>query len=426
MDKALAKRLFERSQQRYAEHNFAGALQTLQLLEAAYPDDKNIMYACARCLTALGDLDEARILCRRCLERHDSPRVRELLDRLETLDDAGWDLVEVDVGLDFERSSAFDVPEATREISGSHKRTAVALLLGTISIAGAWFIGGQLTRPVAEVAPFSQAEIRGRLEVRRQELVEVARAPSLRPGEVIPELVWKRTAIQGLPDWKPGIYERVPCPGAFYETREGEVKARTIDVYVPMAYQERPDELFSALAISMPAKYSGFRGLEKWAERNDVILVAINTSSNGSRRQNWFAQNAAISTVSTSMRVDGRLGFAIGVSGGAAASWEMICRYPDNFVGVVMIAMSRGHNGCMIPGHVRVGYIHGRTDFNNSGIARIIPQLRAAGYKVKEQVVPGGHVEGPLRARENMLTWMLNDVRREYSVMTLSDLVPQP
>ena len=114
MDKALAKRLFERSQQRYAEHNFAGALQTLHLLEAAYPDDKNIMYACARCLTALGDLEEARILCQRCLELHDSPRVRELLDRLETLDDAGWDLVEVDLGLDFERSSAFDVPEATR------------------------------------------------------------------------------------------------------------------------------------------------------------------------------------------------------------------------------------------------------------------------------------------------------------------------
>lgn len=426
MDTSLAKRLFARSQQRYAEQDFAGALKSLSLLEAAYPDDKNIMYACARCLSALGDLEEARALCRRCLERHDSPRVRKLLDRIESQDDAGWDLVVDDLDFDFERSPAFDVPEATRELSRGHIRIVVALLIGMTGIAGAWFMRGQITRPIAEVAPFSEAELRGRLETRRQELVEVARAPSVRPGEVIPELVWRRTAIHGLPDWKPGIYERVACPGAFYETREGETKARTIDVYVPMAYQERPDELFSALAISMPKMYSGFLRLEKWAERNDVILVVINTSSNRSYGYNGLAQNAAISTVSTSMRVDGRLGFALGVSGGAAASWEMICRYPDNFAGVVMIAMDDGHNGCMIPGHVRVGYIHGRTDHNNPGIVRIIPKLRAAGYKVKEQVVPGGHVQGPLRVRENMLSWMLNDVRREYSVMTVSDIAPQP
>jgi predicted esterase len=155
----------------------------------------------------------------------------------------------------------------------------------------------------------------------------------------------------------------------------------------------------------------GFIGLENWAEQNDVILVAINSVTNEMYSLNWQAQDAALSLVVESMRVDRSMGFAIGMSGGAATSWEMVARYPEGFAGLVMMGISDGHNGSSIPIHVRVAYIYGNAEPNINHIKRKIPRLRAAGNKVREQVVPGGHVTGPVKVREAMLTWMLNDVK---------------
>ncbi len=116
------------------------------------------------------------------------------------------------------------------------------------------------------------------------------------------------------------------------------------------------------------------------------------------------------------MRIDMRLGFAIGFSGGGKAAWNMAYRYSQHFAGVVMMGINCVDDHDMLSPHIRVGYIHGEHDFNNDVIAMTIPYVQAHGNPVREMVIPGGHVPGNAQQISEMLDWMLSDARNSFGI----------
>src|SRR5690606_5135461 len=63
MSNEQAKQQYAEAQRLYQQQKFPEALAVLDALDAAFPNQANIVYARARCLVALNRLDEARPLC---------------------------------------------------------------------------------------------------------------------------------------------------------------------------------------------------------------------------------------------------------------------------------------------------------------------------------------------------------------------------
>lgn len=70
MDKEEAGRLFNEADQLYQADEYAQALDVLDRLDAAYPDNRRVMYPRAKCLAAVGRTAEALDLCDRLVNEH--------------------------------------------------------------------------------------------------------------------------------------------------------------------------------------------------------------------------------------------------------------------------------------------------------------------------------------------------------------------
>lgn len=417
MDGAPAKDRYDEAKALYRAGKYAEALKLLDALQRAYPQAKNILLAKAECLIALGWHEDAAALCEQVLQQHDDARARRLLGKArgETAATPGSDAI-VDLALDDGLSAAFEPVIPPRETPKWLRSAIILAIVGGALVLGALFVKWRVDSADTGVAAYSAKDV-AQFKANREVGPGIQpEETSRRAGREIPEEVWRKTAVIGVPDWQPGIYRRVPCPGAYFMNPNTGQEPRSIDVFIPKAYGERPADRFPFVAISMPHLYPGFIGLVQWAEQNDVILVTINSSSNRTYAQNVLAQDAALGVVFSSMRVHDRLGFAIGSSGGAATSWEMICNYPQRFAGVVMIAFGTSHNDCWIPRHVRVGYIYGARDFNVPAIEQAIPRLRASGNQVRVHKHSGGHQLGALGPRVAMLDWMVKAGRRDFGL----------
>ncbi len=389
MNRQLAKQYFERAEAAQEAGKPEEALTLLNQLDAAFPNTKNIGVARAKAYAALGKIPEAVKLCDELVDRHDSRRARELKEQLlKGLLEPG-------------APQPADTPTipARQRFGAVLKWAAVVCLLATIAWSG--------HRVWSKMAAFSDDQHAESPAVPNARTTQPP--PPLEPGKIHPAFTWERDE-SGVPIWKSGIFRRVPCIG--------EPK-RTIDVYLPLAYDEKPEALFPGVIIQMPGGNPDFIDLEDWAERSEVILIGVNTSRNGTFAQNQIAQDRALETIAPSMRLDQRMGFAIGMSGGGRASWQVACRYPENFRGIVMMGISGDEDIYMPPLYVRIAIIHGETDFNNKSTARALKYLKQEGYEVREVVVPGGHVTGPPSVRVQMLDWMVSSARRELGL-------PQP
>lgn len=390
MNRQLAKQYFDRAEAALESGNPEEALTLLNQLDAAFPNTKNIGVARAKAYAAMGRIPEAMHLCDALIQEHDSRRAKELKARLV---------------------SGESVPISPKAVPANASRTFARRLasaaFATIAIASAiggavWFAQRMDTELAAnEIVP-PPSRTSGSVAM------HVA-APASAPGQIHAPSTWNLDD-HGVPTWRSGVFLNVPCINE---------PARTIDVYIPLAYDTKPDALFPGVVIQMPGGKPGFIGLEDWAERSEVILIVVNSSKNQTFAQNHIAQDRALETVSTGLRLDQRMGFAIGMSGGGRASWQVACRYPENFRGIVMMGISGDEDVFMPPPHVRIAIIHGETDFNNKAIARALALLAREGYQVREAVVPGGHVTGPVENRVEMLNWMVYGARRDLGL-------PQP
>lgn len=403
MNSKLAEQYYRRADELCREGKTEEALPLLNILDDAFPEQKNIQYARAHCLASLGRTDDARALCERLIQAHDSVRARRLLTQL---DGGAVALGEDVLGLNEPVFAGIPVSVRPRPKRAIPLRAIALVLLGLPLVVTALLFRYQTVNPSTSSGAISKEDVAQAAAARHEKKLAQAEGPVTRAGTVHPEDVWRLTAIGGIPDWKPGIYKDVPCVGAPH---------RTISVYVPMAYQERPEDLFPTLAISMPGGNPGFLGLRDWAERREVILIAINSSRNGGWRNNWEAQNAAIDTVLPHMRIDQRLGFAVGVSGGAQASWRLAARLPSNYAGVVMEAQG-GYSDKPLSLNTRVAYLNGNRDWNHDYINKMEALLKRNGYTVRRQVYNGGHGNAPVPLRIKMLDWMLAAARRDLGI----------
>lgn len=387
MNRQLAKQYFNRAEAALEAGNAEEALTLLNQLDAAFPNTKNIGVARARAYASMGRIPEAVKLCDHLVDQHDSRRARELKEQL---------LLGV-----IEPNVPRPATKAAKKVRSFRKALVVygaiaviCMIVAAISIAH-----------YMDLRPSSNTES----EVERKPRLRLEAVTQSIPGLIHHPGTWELDSA-GVPKWKSGVFRGVPCIN--------EPK-RTIDVYLPLVYDAKPETRFPGVVIQMAGGNPGFIGLEEWAERCEVILIVINSSRNKTFAQNHIAQDRALETVSTSLRVDQQMGFAIGMSGGGRASWQVACRYPENFMGIVMMGISGDEDVFMPPTHVRVAFIHGETDFNNRSTASAIRLLTQLGYEVRERVVPGGHVPGPVQVRIEMLNWMVFAARRDLGL-------PQP
>lgn len=414
MNRQLAEQYFKRADRHYRAGEYSEALPLLNVLDSAFPDSKNVLFARARCLAQLGKTNQARTILERLVEEFEAPRAAALLAQLDATS-AAESFGDLDEALNAAPFANVKYVAPPKEGLRLPVVLTVIVAFGALAIGFAVLFDLATRRmnlvqddvPVIDVA---EAQSRRRTELHERRL-EQAQSPTPHAGYVHSEEVWRLTADEnGVPDWKPGVYLDVRCVGP--------EPWRTIDVYLPMAYQEKPDALFPTLTITMPRpKVHGFLDLEKWAERQEVILIALNSSSNRTHHLNWKAQDAAINTLLATMRIDTRLGFATGTSGGAQTALLLAYRYPENIAGVVM--MARGGDWETVRGvssELRIAFLNGNTDFNHDEVTEVAAYFRQRGNEVRRQVFPGGHRSAPTALLTQMLDWVVSDARRDLGV----------
>ena len=85
MTKEEARDKFKLADRLFNEEQFAPALKVLTELNAAFPDQRNVLYPMARCLTGLGRNGEAIDLADRIARQFDYPPALELYKRLKAM-----------------------------------------------------------------------------------------------------------------------------------------------------------------------------------------------------------------------------------------------------------------------------------------------------------------------------------------------------
>jgi len=420
MDAAEAKTRYAEAKRLHAAGQHADALALLDAVDTAHPNSKNVLLAKAECLLALGDRGGAARLCEAVLARREDERARRMLAACAPGSPG-----------DPPAPMAPPPPLPARRSRRLWITVPLLLLLGAGAIGIAVEIVRRQMNP-GEVSPaFSDADFAGAAQQREATRAEAARreealraeeaateeaareAARQKPGYEIPEAEWNLDPVTGGPAWRPGIYRQLPCMGSWFEFAQGP---RTIDVYIPMAYAADESRLFPVLAVTMPDLNSGFRGYEAWAERSDVIVVAINSSCNDcSVASNREAQLAAYEfLLAAGLRTHPNLTITTGMSGGAQMAWIAAYNSPEMIAGVLMVAHG-GYRDMILPPTTRVAFVNGQTDWNATFIAEMIGRLRANGSEVRQQTIPGGHIEGPIDVRTRMLDWLLDAAMQDLA-----------
>ncbi len=181
----------------------------------------------------------------------------------------------------------------------------------------------------------------------------------------------------------------------------------TWDCYLPAAYLASPEVRFPVLYTSSPGGNPGAHGLEAWAERRGVVVVAINDSKNGPMDVIDHAQDLVWGAAEKQLRLHPCLRYAMGQSGGGAASVALVKKHPDQCAGVLVNVHSAGG----LPKHIAAVYVGGLADTTHdiSAVRATAMALTAAGNQVWFIEDPGTHdtaVHSGERA-EPLMDWLL-------------------
>ncbi len=188
----------------------------------------------------------------------------------------------------------------------------------------------------------------------------------------------------------------------------------TYDLVLPPAYETDKGRRFPVLFTNTPSAGGGTYGMENWARRNEVIIVALNDTKNELPAAAYLAAYSAVmESVEADLRVHPCLRFSMGMSGGGSASMRLAGKYNDKFAGVCMLAHSGNGADARLARHIAVAFVHGEKD-NVHGVSytrRVYHSLKARGHPVRIHVGDWGHVNGPLEIRESFMDWMLERMR---------------
>jgi len=191
----------------------------------------------------------------------------------------------------------------------------------------------------------------------------------------------------------------------------------TYDVYLPRAYGAEAERRFPVLFLSSPGANPGFMETETWAEKNGVIVVAINDTKNNQDLATWDEiQKAVMDSAEAGLRVHPCLRFSMGFSGGGMASMRLANRYKEKFAGIVMLAHSGNGEDDGLPKYISVAFVHAQNDTTHSigSVESVFKQLKSRGHSVRKVVGDWGHDPGPVEHRLAMLDWVLDLARLSH------------
>lgn len=186
----------------------------------------------------------------------------------------------------------------------------------------------------------------------------------------------------------PGAHKQIPCK---------KNAKLTYDLYLPSGYEAVAKPGFRgypAVFLSSPQKNPGFRSLEKWADKNGVILVTFNDSENGPTDQIIKVQDAVWESLDD-LRIHPTLRFASGFSGAGAASMVLAHRKPKEVAGVILHC----HSILIpkLPKTLAISWLY-RTKDEYQGFIGFMGSTdvaRGAGHFVGEDFQEGGHAWFP-------------------------------
>ena len=206
-------------------------------------------------------------------------------------------------------------------------------------------------------------------------------------------------------------------PGRHRSLKCADAPQYTYDVYLPRAYGSDGDRHFPVLFLSSPGANPGFMGTESWAEKNGVIVVAINDTKNGQTVAIWDEiQSAVLGSVEATLRLHPHLRFSMGFSGGGMASMHLANRYGEKHAGIVMLGHSGNGEDRGLPKYISVAFVHAENDKTHpvGAVLRVFKKLKSRGHPVRKIVGDWGHDAGPVEHRLEMLGWVLEVARLSH------------
>jgi predicted esterase len=197
-----------------------------------------------------------------------------------------------------------------------------------------------------------------------------------------------------------------PSTPGEHKKQQCAVVGQTFDLFLPKAYADKPEKKFPSIYISGPHKNPGFRKLQAWAEKNEVILITINESQNGYWDPIFKAQDSVLEATAY-LRLHPNLRFSLGFSGGAAASLELAKRKSMDFSGCVLHC----HMGDVeaVPRHLALAFIAGEKDSAQPPkfIRRSIESTENSNFVQSHFFPNGGHDWHDGEIQEEFLNAML-------------------
>ena len=223
-------------------------------------------------------------------------------------------------------------------------------------------------------------------------------------------LVFCTTLKADEPD-TPGIHETVTCTDGKH----------TFNLFIPSAYQTKPEKQFPVLYISSPSGNPSFLKLEKWAEEREFILIGINDSKNGAGKAIFAAQDAVLESTAY-LRKHHCLQLATGLSGAAWASVKLANRHPKMIAGVLLHAHS-GNGAFCEPGQ-SVTFLYGAKDTIQppNYVEKAIKIYQHKGFHIATKKLPTGHRWGSLEDTIAMLDHMYSFQRFNNPALTPQDV----
>jgi predicted esterase len=210
----------------------------------------------------------------------------------------------------------------------------------------------------------------------------------------------------------PGFHDDVACV---------DDASFTYDLFLPKRYAEEPERRFPAYFLTSPVGNPNIKPFCAWADQRGFILLAINNSRNGvnvHRPQDLLLH----SIEERGLRLHHCLRYAGGLSGGAAASADLVMRYPHQFAGLHMSAHSG--IGILAPPYMAITIYSGRRDGTHpfeiqQGVAE---EYRSQGNPLWFLPHDGGHDNVPDDQMVAFLDWMYWRTLLSHPALTPEDL----
>ena len=200
----------------------------------------------------------------------------------------------------------------------------------------------------------------------------------------------------------------------------------TWDCYLPKAYFDNPQATFPVFYLSSPEGFPvGFNnyGIDPWAERNGIVVIGINDSSNKASDETCRgAQKAVMAAGDAALRLHPALRYAMGTSGGGARSVGLVGTAPERFAGVFVNVHSAGPPAK----HIACVYVGGEADTVHaiSAVRSAYESAKSNGNQVRFVADPGDHDAAP-RYGDNAVPywdWLLFSTCISHPKLTPADI----